>query len=110
MLPFNGAEAATVDPGDLRRKARPIRSIDPSDEDYSDLEPLADAIGDARVVQLGEPSLEARLHALGHPYMFLDLRGGVKLPSSVRTVRIPKFDSVVTSKPDRIYGGLVLST
>lgn len=55
-LPFVAVQAAAVDPGDLRRNAQPIRSIDPSDEDYRDLEPLADAIGDARVVQLGEPS------------------------------------------------------
>ena len=33
-----------------------VRTIDASDEDFSDLEPLADAIGAARVVQLGEPS------------------------------------------------------
>src|SRR5690349_7641461 len=33
-----------------------IRSIDAADEDFSDLEPLMDAIGSASVVQLGEPS------------------------------------------------------
>jgi len=33
-----------------------VRSIDAADEDFSDLEPLATAIGSARVVQLGEPS------------------------------------------------------
>jgi erythromycin esterase len=33
-----------------------VRSIDAVDEDFRDLEPLIDAIGSARVVQLGEPS------------------------------------------------------
>lgn len=32
----------------------PVRSIDPADGDFSDLKPLAQAIGKARVVQLGE--------------------------------------------------------
>ena len=31
-----------------------VRSLDPADEDFSDLKPLAQAIGKARVVQLGE--------------------------------------------------------
>ena len=33
-----------------------VRSIDAADQDFSDLEPLLGAIGNARVVQLGEPS------------------------------------------------------
>jgi erythromycin esterase len=33
-----------------------VRTIDAADEDFSDLEPLMDAIGSAQVVQLGEPS------------------------------------------------------
>ncbi|MGH8174788.1 MAG: erythromycin esterase family protein [Steroidobacter sp.] len=33
-----------------------VRSIDAADEDFTDLEPLMDAIGSAQVVQLGEPS------------------------------------------------------
>ena len=33
-----------------------MRSVDASDDDFSDLEPIANAIGDASVVQLGEPS------------------------------------------------------
>lgn len=40
----------------LASQAKPVRSVDPADEDFSDLEPLMGAIGSARVVQLGEPS------------------------------------------------------
>ena len=43
----------------LRTAAIPIRTIDARDEDYRDLEPLLGRIGDARVVQLGEPSHNA---------------------------------------------------
>lgn len=38
----------------LRQHAVAIRTLDPADEDYEDLEPLGEAIGDARVVLLGE--------------------------------------------------------
>ena len=38
----------------LKQHAIPLRSIDPNDEDFSDLEPLGKAIGDAQIVQLGE--------------------------------------------------------
>lgn len=53
--------AAMAEPRDalqvwLESHVTPVRSIDASDEDFSDLEPLGDAIGLARVVQLGEPS------------------------------------------------------
>jgi erythromycin esterase len=44
----------------LAAKAVAVRSVDARDEDFSDLEPLAALIGDARIVQLGEPS-----HAAG---------------------------------------------
>jgi erythromycin esterase len=36
-----------------------VRTVDPDDQDISDLEPIAAAIGKARVVQLGEPSHNA---------------------------------------------------
>ncbi|KAA3644661.1 MAG: hypothetical protein DWQ07_14695 [Chloroflexi bacterium] len=38
----------------LGRNAIQVRSIDPNDEDFSDLEPLKEVFGDARVVMLGE--------------------------------------------------------
>lgn len=40
----------------LKANATPIRSIDPNDEDYTDLLPLIARIGSARIVQLGEQS------------------------------------------------------
>ncbi len=40
----------------LKTHAAKIRSIDPSDADFSDLEPIRRAIGDAHVVMLGEQS------------------------------------------------------
>lgn len=38
----------------LRANASPLRSLNPSDDDFSDLAPLGRAIGDARIVSLGE--------------------------------------------------------
>ncbi len=56
------AQAARNSPADddelrqwVEQQAIAVRSVDPRDEDFSDLEPLIAAIGDARVVQLGEP-------------------------------------------------------
>ncbi len=40
----------------LKRNASPIRTVNPADEDWTDLEPIGRAIGDARIVMLGEGS------------------------------------------------------
>ena len=40
----------------LRKHAVPVRTVDPGDDDFRDLEPLRKAIGDAQVVILGEGS------------------------------------------------------
>jgi erythromycin esterase len=53
------AQAADEPQDYVAQRAVVVRSIDAADEDFSDLEPLTDAIGSARVVQLGEPSHKA---------------------------------------------------
>ncbi|MBS0333095.1 MAG: erythromycin esterase family protein, partial [Proteobacteria bacterium] len=55
-----------------------VRSIDPAEEDFADLEPLAAAIGRAQVVQLGEPSHGAgsAFSAKGRLVKFLHARLG----------------------------------
>ena len=40
----------------LKGHVAPLRSIDPADEDFSDLDPIRKAIGDSRIVYLSEPS------------------------------------------------------
>ena len=65
----------------LRANAHPIRSLSPADRDFSDLQPLKAAIGDARVVMLGEQShgdgttflAKARLVAFLHQEMGFDV-------------------------------------
>ena len=65
----------------LLKNALPIRSIDPADDDFSDLMPLKKIIGDARVVQLGEQShgdgatfyAKARLIRFLHEQMGFDV-------------------------------------
>jgi erythromycin esterase len=61
---FNAASAAVVPAARaqdslqawLAAHAIRVRTTDPADENFSDLLPLAHAIGSARIVQLGEPS------------------------------------------------------
>lgn len=55
------ANVAAAQPQDdlqawLASHIAPVRTIDAADEDFSDLEPLGDAVGAAQLVQLGEPS------------------------------------------------------
>src|SRR5262245_17244759 len=47
--PDEGARQAS-----FKRLAAPLRSNDPGDQDFSDLEPLGKAIGTSRIVMLGE--------------------------------------------------------
>ncbi len=51
VAPARHASAAPTAPN---LKPSPIRSIDPADTDFSDLEPLRKAIGNSRIVMLGE--------------------------------------------------------
>jgi len=41
---------------DLESHVFPVRTVDPADDDFSDLQAWKEAIGDARIVILGEPS------------------------------------------------------
>lgn len=65
----------------LRENATVLRSIEPDDEDFSDLSPLVERIGAARVVQLGESThgdgatflAKARLIRFLHQVMGFDV-------------------------------------
>src|SRR5688572_14029768 len=62
----------------LKEHAIGLKSIDPGDEDFSDLEPLRKAIGAARIVQLGEQSHGdgATFHAKARLIKFLHQKMG----------------------------------
>ncbi len=62
----------------LKEHAIALRSIDPADEDFSDLEPLRKAINEARIVQLGEQSHGdgATFHAKARLIKFLHQKMG----------------------------------
>jgi erythromycin esterase len=62
----------------LKEHAIALRSIDPGDDDFADLEPLRRVIGDARVVQLGEQTHGdgATFHAKARLIKFLNQKMG----------------------------------
>jgi erythromycin esterase len=75
--------AAAREPSDarvdwLKKHAVPLRTLDPADEDFADLEPLRKIIGDARIVQLGEQSHGdgATFHAKARLIKFLHQKMG----------------------------------
>ena len=51
---FQHADGQWVVENYVRQHTVAVRSIDPDSTDYADLEPIGDAIGDARIVMLGE--------------------------------------------------------
>src|SRR3981081_2527880 len=50
--PTPGTDRTVVDW--LRDNIYPLRTVDPAGDDFRDLEPLRDIVGDARVVSVGE--------------------------------------------------------
>ena len=62
----------------LKKHAVPLRTLNPADEDFADLEPLRKVIGDARIVQLGEQSHGdgATFHAKARLIKFLHQKMG----------------------------------
>lgn len=98
------AQDATTRIDALRREAVVLRTIDPTDADFSDLEPLAAAIGGARIVVLGEAThsegatsaVKARLCIFLHQRLGFDVlawEAGVlacdRLDAALRDERVP---------------------
>jgi erythromycin esterase len=65
----------------LKQHVAPLRSIDPRDEDFADLEPMRQAIGDARVILLSEQTHGdgATFHARTRLIKFLHQKCGFDL-------------------------------
>jgi erythromycin esterase len=54
-------------------------------------------------------SLEAHLHALGHPYAFVDFHAAGDQGNPMRasqTIRLPKYDANTITDAGRVYGGI----
>jgi erythromycin esterase len=65
----------------LKKHVAPLHSIDPGNEDFSDLEPIRKAIGEARIVYLSEPSHGdgASFHARTRLIKFLHQKCGFEV-------------------------------
>jgi erythromycin esterase len=114
---------ATSDPrvGWLHENAVRIVSIDPDHVDFSDLQPLKKAIGDARVVQLGEQShgdgavflAKTRLIKFLHEEMGFDVlvweSGMFDCREADRTLRRPEVPLLDATHKQGIFGIWCLS-
>jgi hypothetical protein len=66
----------------LTRNSVTIRSIDPRDQDFADLRPLAQSIGDARIVLLGGSREDAAVNAKDRLVRFLHQEMGFDILAS----------------------------
>jgi erythromycin esterase len=98
----------------LEQNAHPLSSISPTDRDFDDLRPLRQAIGDARVVMLGEQShgdgatflAKARLIAFLHEEMGFDVLAWESGMYDVERVwaQIQAGEDVLTASRRGIFG------
>ncbi len=96
---------------DIRRASMSVRTIDPKDEDYSDLEPLAAKLKDTRVLVLGERSHRAGASNLAKVRLikFLHKRLGfdvVIMELDMLMVREGMGELVAGVQPSEVTGGL----